>query len=971
MKRRIFASLLALCLLAGLPVKALAAEDADNEQEMTAPAENIVQEPESETSPETCTLTEGCTLPAGHEGQCILAPADMMQEPVNEMPPAACTLTEGCTLPIGHEGDCVQPSTDTGNETEKVGTDAESLPDDTGAGVESLPDEEMVASIEGTNDISLSEALENANEGDTIDLCANSIAMTEALVVDKNITLTNGTLTRAGEYTGYLLTVSSGTLTLTDITLDGEDRMDIKNALIRVEQGGELVIGAGAVLQRNKNFTDYLTSDETVEDIDFAGGAYTYGGRIVLDGGKVTENIGHLGGGIGAYKGTITISSGEVSRNMAYWKGGGICAEYTDIDMTGGTITENTVGEGAANPVQNPKANGGGIYIAYDAKMTMSGGEITHNKALNWLGGGIFISGALAPAEFNMTGGSVNYNFAQVSGGGIYLECGTNAAMDGHIEVIGNEAKGISLANGWYYFGGGGIYVNGGVGAYPDATLTIKNVIVTKNTAAASGEYTGSDVTNKGYAYGYGSGLAACNTGDVKIYLTDGGAIYKNQSKSTASGGKYNDVQVYILKEKSGSGLSDMDLQISEYMLGGGSYNWMNWSGTKAVDLNTLSRVSTIFLNPKPDEDAIRAAETLGTIMVRDNQTDSMGGGVAVNGSLVIGTGNAGALSVHKTVSGGSASQEFTFTVKFTGDGLSDSYPCIVTGPEGTVETGKLALMDGTGTFKLKHDQTITITNLPKGTAFEVSESENIDYQTAVTSQEGTETTDSTIQGTIPEDATAKVSFTNTYDPQTGGLTVSKTVSGSGASRSKRFTFTVTLDDKSVSGKFGDMAFEKGEAVFELKHGQSATATGLPKDIGYSVKESGNGGYDVTAKGDTGTIPAGDIAEAIFKNYKDDDPDEPDEPDDPPEPPPDDPDDPPPPPDDPDDPDDPPPPPPDTPDTPDEPGDPTLDLPQPGVPQQGAYPPATGDNSIVWWAALLLSACGLAVLALLKKRGEA
>ena len=110
MKRRIFASLLALCLLAGLPVKALAAEDADNEQEITAPAENIVQEPEGETSPETCTLTEGCTLPAGHEGECVLDPADTRNEEMIADPApgeALCTKTAGCTLPDGHEGECV------------------------------------------------------------------------------------------------------------------------------------------------------------------------------------------------------------------------------------------------------------------------------------------------------------------------------------------------------------------------------------------------------------------------------------------------------------------------------------------------------------------------------------------------------------------------------------------------------------------------------------------------------------------------------------------------------------------------------------------------------------------------------------------------------------------------------------------------------------------------------------------------
>ena len=48
---------------------------------------------------EACTVTEGCTLTAGHEGACVLKEKEDGGE--------ACTLTEGCTLAAGHEGECV------------------------------------------------------------------------------------------------------------------------------------------------------------------------------------------------------------------------------------------------------------------------------------------------------------------------------------------------------------------------------------------------------------------------------------------------------------------------------------------------------------------------------------------------------------------------------------------------------------------------------------------------------------------------------------------------------------------------------------------------------------------------------------------------------------------------------------------------------------------------------------------------
>ena len=110
-------------------------------------------------------------------------------------------------------------------------------------------------------------------------------------------------------------------------------------------------------------------------------------------------------------------------------------------------------------------------------------------------------------------------------------------------------------------------------------------------------------------------------------------------------------------------------------------------------------------------------------------------------------------------------------------------------------------------------------------------------------------------------------------DPEYGNLTVSKTVSGSGASTTKAFTFTVTLNDTSISGTYGDMTFANGEATFTLKDGESKTATGLPAGTGYTVSESDNSGYTVTvnntnATAAAGAIGAGETALAAFNNYK-------------------------------------------------------------------------------------------------------
>ena len=110
-----------------------------------------------------------------------------------------------------------------------------------------------------------------------------------------------------------------------------------------------------------------------------------------------------------------------------------------------------------------------------------------------------------------------------------------------------------------------------------------------------------------------------------------------------------------------------------------------------------------------------------------------------------------------------------------------------------------------------------------------------------------------------------------------GNLTVSKTVSGAGASTTKKFTFTVKLSDTTLSGAHGDMTFQNGVATFELKDGESKTATGIPAGVTYTVTESDNAGYTVTVNNTNntsaeGTIIAGGTAAAAFNNDRPKDP---------------------------------------------------------------------------------------------------
>ena len=124
-------------------------------------------------------------------------------------------------------------------------------------------------------------------------------------------------------------------------------------------------------------------------------------------------------------------------------------------------------------------------------------------------------------------------------------------------------------------------------------------------------------------------------------------------------------------------------------------------------------------------------------------------------------------------------------------------------------------------------------------------------------------------------DTPATITFYNTYEqlpPNTGTITVKKTVSGGGADYNKAFTFTVKLEESGDTHNgevtYGGVTFINGVATFTLKHNQEKKITEIPADMTYTVTESDNAGYTVTMSGNTGAIKAGETSTAAFNNYK-------------------------------------------------------------------------------------------------------
>ncbi|MBQ6365991.1 MAG: Cna B-type domain-containing protein, partial [Oscillospiraceae bacterium] len=213
-------------------------------------------------------------------------------------------------------------------------------------------------------------------------------------------------------------------------------------------------------------------------------------------------------------------------------------------------------------------------------------------------------------------------------------------------------------------------------------------------------------------------------------------------------------------------------------------------------------------------------------------------------------TRKTGNLEVKKTVvSSNAADKETEFSFKVT---LSDT---TITGTFGDMSFDK-----GVAEFMLKNGEVKTATGLPTGVTYTVTEAADAGFATTSTGETGTICL-----------AKATAAFTNTRSE--GGLVVSKkVVSAIAEDHTKDFTVTVTLDDKTIKGSFGDATFDKGVATLTLKDGDVKVINGLPNGMGYEVAETlaGDDGniYTVTYSGKTGTIQKDKTQSALVTNTR-------------------------------------------------------------------------------------------------------
>lgn len=206
------------------------------------------------------------------------------------------------------------------------------------------------------------------------------------------------------------------------------------------------------------------------------GGIYNMGGSITFDTGEISFNgtagSASSGGGIsialdGTTAGVLNLKGGKIKGNYSY-DGGGVYSEGK-IVMTGGTIGDITypnegVGQGGGVTSTNRFTMSGGL-IGDDSTSYIAKNQTGNYANKSAKGAGLCLSSS-QNTYVSITSGSIEYNYATSSGGGIYLG-------SGWITIGCNIAR-----NGAY--NGGGVYSS-------DYDFTLKNAEFASNKADNAG----------------------------------------------------------------------------------------------------------------------------------------------------------------------------------------------------------------------------------------------------------------------------------------------------------------------------------------------------------------------------------------------------------------------------------------------------------------------------------------------------
>lgn len=287
----------------------------------------------------------------------------------------------------------------------------------------------------------------------------------------------------------------------------------------------------------------------------------------------------------------------------------------------------------------NSAPSGGGIYLIGNTELNMSGGVISNNKATRGYGGGVCVAGQSGGnttnkdiTRFTMTGGVIKGNSAAKSGGGIYVNS-DNVTLSGG-KIINNKARE------W----GGGVYVS-----EQPHTLRLTNVVIKQNEAKVMGGGiwicpTGSlevHITNGGAIFDNATDPTDSKGAGADIGFV--GSTSENRkleiSRRMLGGGRnvfYKDGGIIPDHTLGSVTAGQVDKDVPRFD--------PNNPGEEVVGFTTPAGCALI---SKPSEGAKQLANEAAKLIISGNKA-SQGGGIGSNGGVVIGNEGEYSLKVNK-----------------------------------------------------------------------------------------------------------------------------------------------------------------------------------------------------------------------------------------------------------------------------------------------------------------------------------
>ena len=452
MKKRIFSTLLALCMLLCLMPTAAFAEDSAEE-------------------PPVCICETACTV-ENMNTDCPVCGAEG-------------ALPENCARYAQPADDAaVQPEGEVSDPQPKTALTA------------------LIGGSETAKDVSTAEELTAAIAGvnfDTVRL-ASDINIDTTLTVNRTVTLDlNGHVLKYGSANnGSVIVVEgSGNLTLTDSNTTAVHKFtpDTNGLWVSDENGSKTV--SGGVITGGTGKPIQFGSGKYVYDAYYGGGVYIApGGQLTMTGGNIVGCSAEFGGGIcieserdgkqgqfsmsggniigcsaecggGVYvdsesnQSPFSMSGGSIIGCVASDIGGGVRASGT-FKMSGQAVIRSCTVESATQSIY-----GGGIYVNSSSSFEMSGEakieycQAISNSSKSSNGGGVYLTNN---TKFTLSGNAVIQNCkadnsvtpGETYGGGVSADCMRQITLEGNAQIFQCTA-----AN------GSGLYITGSL-MYPN-----------------------------------------------------------------------------------------------------------------------------------------------------------------------------------------------------------------------------------------------------------------------------------------------------------------------------------------------------------------------------------------------------------------------------------------------------------------------------------------------------------------------